>query len=71
MRDGGKVIDMYDSYVRYVYDFLQDHWSDISATLEGVNELISLVSMLLQAVVFFGLLFFGFKFIKARWLTVC
>lgn len=62
---------MYDTYSRYIYEFLQNNWPDVTATLEGVTELIGLVTMLLQAVVFFGLLFFGFKFIKARWLTVC
>lgn len=61
-----------------VLEFLQQYWPEISEMLVSVNAmttsvylLVGLVRMLLQAVIFFGLLNFGFKFIRARWLTVC
>lgn len=69
---------MYETYARYIYEFLQQHWSDVSDMLTSVeqmaisvNILCGLVRMLLYSVVFFGLLNVGFRFIKARWLTVC
>lgn len=69
---------MYDIYTRQILEFLQEYWPEISEMLVSVNALstsvymlVGLVRMILQAVVFFGLLNFGFKFIKARWLTVC
>lgn len=69
---------MYDTYTRQILEFLQEYWPEISEMLVSVNALstsvymlVGLVRMILQAVVFFGLLNFGFKFIKARWLTVC
>lgn len=69
---------MYDSYAKYIYEFLQQHWADISSMLSSVEHLAislnivsGLVRMILEAVIFFGLLNFGFKFIRARWLTIC
>lgn len=69
---------MYDTYTKYIYEFLQQYWPEVSEMLISVNAmaisvniLCSLVRMILEAVIFFGLLNFGFKFIKARWLTIC
>lgn len=66
------------AYLKLIYDHLQEYWPEISEMLQhlsqtaiSVNMLVGLVRMLLQAVIFFGLLNLGFKFIKARWLTVC
>ena len=69
---------MYDTYARQIYEFLQQYWPEVSEMLISVNQmavsvniLCGLVRMILEAVIFFGLLNFGFKFIKARWLTIC
>ena len=69
---------MYETYTRYIYEYLQQHWPEVSEMLISVNQmavsvniLCGLVRMILEAVIFFGLLNFGFKFIKARWLTIC
>lgn len=69
---------MYDTYTKYIYEFLQQYWPEVSEMLVSVNALttsvyllVGLVRMILQALIFFGLLNFGFKFIKARWLTIC
>lgn len=69
---------MDNTYLKLIYDHLQQYWPEISEMLVSVNAmttsvylLVGYVRMLLQAVIFFGLLNLGFKFIKARWLTIC
>lgn len=64
------MICLYDTYVRYVYEFLQNNWSDVSDILLSVQGIHVTLSHLLEAVCFFGLLFFAFKFIRNRWLTL-
>lgn len=52
---------MYDTYNRYIYEWLQS--SGLDNVVEKLDELISLVSNLLEFAVFFGFIYLGYKFL--------
>ena len=66
---------MYDTYTRYLYEYIKEQFPVLLAKFDSLLAALSALQFsldhLLQAVLFFGLLFFAFKFIRSRWLTVC
>lgn len=64
---------MYDEYSRRIYQWLTEN--DVLGILQSIEASLSsldvTLSHLLQAVLFFGFVFLGFKFIRQRWLTLC
>lgn len=64
---------MYDEYSRRIYQWLTEN--DVLDILQSIQASLSsldvTLSHLLQAVLFFGFVFLGFKFIRQRWLTLC
>lgn len=66
---------MYDTYTRYLYEYVKEQFPLILDKLDSLLSSLSVLQVsldrLLQAVLFFGLLFFAFKFIRSRWLTIC
>lgn len=63
---------MYDNYYNQkIYEFLQSNWSAVQDCLSQLKGIAIDIEHLFWAVCFFGLLFVAFKFIRARWLTLC
>lgn len=66
---------MYETYSRYLYEYVKEQFPLMLDKLDSLLAALSVLQLsldrLLQAVLFFGLLFFAFKFIRSRWLTVC
>lgn len=66
---------MYDTYARYIYEWLTnnriaDKLSTITSCIENISAYIPYLKYLSMAVVFFGLVFFAFKFIRFRGLQI-
>lgn len=61
---------MYDSYSYQIYRWLIDNGiaDKIDDVISAVNGVIDSVDSVFSAVVFFGLVFVGFKFLNKRWL---
>lgn len=53
---------MYDTYNRYIYEWLQN--SGLDEVIAKLDNLIELGSNLLQIVALFGLVFLGYKFLS-------
>ena len=63
---------MYDSYYNQkILEFLQANWSAVENCLSNLAQISVSAERILGALCFFGMLFVAFKFIRARWSTLC